>query len=420
MIKGIKIKDNKKDIDENIIIYKRPEYVYIPLVVYEKTDCECLVNIGDKVLKGSVIGRRNDQFEIPIHSTISGTVIGIEEKYYLNGMQVKCVKIENDFIEKQDNLRGAKYYITSYSKEDFISLLKNCAVIGMGGSGFPTYLKYQKELNTIIVNAVECEPFINSDYQTALMYTEDILEGIDAIMEINNLEQGIIAINENNKEIKDKFEHYLGTYPKIKISMVKDIYPMGWERMLIQNVLNITYDKLPSEAGIVVNNINTIYAIYIALKYRRPLSSRIITVTGDGIEEAKNIRVKIGSSMKDIIKQYFPYKEADKVLFVAGGPMMGNCIATDDLIVTKSLNGILITNDTDEEVLPCIRCGRCITVCPVNINPIIIKDNVNDYNMLKDLHPEKCIECGLCSYICPSKIKIRERVRQAKKEIRRH
>ena len=143
MIKGIKIKDNKKDIDENIIIYKRPEYVYIPLVVYEKTDCECLVNIGDKVLKGSVIGRRNDQFEIPIHSTISGTVIGIEEKYYLNGMQVKCVKIENDFIEKQDNLRGAKYYITSYSKEDLQDWeIKIQKVLGNVNLQYTCELKY--------------------------------------------------------------------------------------------------------------------------------------------------------------------------------------------------------------------------------------------------------------------------------------
>jgi electron transport complex protein RnfC len=421
MAKGIKVTSNKSmSLKSDLVECKRPDIVYIPLANHSKLDCECLVKVGDKVLKGSVIGRRNDNIDLPIHSSVSGKVVGIEEKLYLNGAKVKCVAIENDFREKQEDLVGAKSDITSYSKETFIELLKKCAVTGMGGSDFPTYIKYQGDLNTIIVNAVECEPYITADQMMIRLHTDEILEAIDAIMEINNINKGVIAIKESNTEMKAKLEQYLGTYPKIYLVMMRNVYPMGWEKMLIKEALGIEYEKLPGEKGIVVNNVSTIYAIYKALKYKRPISSRIITVTGEVIKKPQNILVKIGTSMKDVINEFGGYKKASKVRFIAGGPMMGSCIESDDLIVTKNLNCVLVIPDKEEDALPCIRCGRCIEACPAFICPVLIKDNVKNFEVLKYLHPEKCIECGLCSYICPSKIRIRESVREAKKEIRRH
>jgi|LSQX01.3.fsa_nt_gb electron transport complex protein RnfC len=421
MARGIKVLDNKSmSLSDKVVEYKRPKIVYIPLVNHSKMDCECLVKKGDKVLIGSVIGRRNDNIDLPIHSSVSGTVIGMEDKLYLNGELVKCVAIKNDLIEKQEALVGARERISNYSKEDFVDLLKNCAVTGMGGSDFPTYIKYKGDLNTIIVNAVECEPYITADHMMIKLYADEILEAIDAIIEINKMDRGIIAIKESSIDMKQELEQYIGTYPKISIVTVRNVYPMGWERLLIEEALGVEYDKLPGEKGIVVNNVSTIYAIYEALKYRKSINRRIITVTGECISEPKNIMVKLGTSMQDIIKEFGGYKDVSKIRFIAGGPMMGKCIESDDVIVTKNLNCVLVIPDFDEEELPCIRCGRCIGACPAGITPVLIRDNVNNYEALKYLHPEKCIECGLCSYICPSKIRIRENVREAKKEIRRH
>ncbi len=405
MSKGIKVISNKNmSLSDELVECKRPEIVYIPLVNHQKMDCECLVNI-----------------ELPIHSSVSGKVIAIEEKLYLNGEKIQCVVIENDFREKQEELTGAKPTISSYSKETFIELLKNCAVTGMGGSDFPTYIKYQGDLKTIIVNAVECEPYITADHMIVKLYADEILETVDAIMEIYKMDKGIIAIKENSTDMRKHLEKYLGTYPKISIASVRNVYPMGWERLLIEEALGIKYDRLPSEKGIAVNNVSTLYAIYKALKYKRPISRRIVTVTGECIKKPKNYLIKLGASMRDVMKEFDGYKNGIKgVRFIAGGPMMGTCLENDDLIVTKGLNCVLVIPDESEEALPCIRCGRCIEACPANICPVLIKDNVRDYETLKYLHPEKCIECGLCSYICPSKIRIRESVREAKKEIRRH
>ena len=193
MAKGIKVISNKEmSLKKDLAEYKRPEIVCIPLVNHSKMDCECLVKIGDKVLKGDVIGRRDDNIELPIHSSVSGKVINIEDRIYLNGEKVKCVVIENDFREKQADLKGAKPKIDSYSKETFIELLKDCAVTGMGGSDFPTYIKYQTKLDTIVINAVECEPYITSDQMVVNLHADEILEAIDAIMEINKIKKVLL------------------------------------------------------------------------------------------------------------------------------------------------------------------------------------------------------------------------------------
>lgn len=419
MAKGIKITTSKNIFNgKELLEYKRPGIVYIPLVNYFKKDCTCLVEIGDKVLKGSVIGLREDNMALPIHSSVSGKVIGFKNKTYADGSKVKCVAIENDFKEKQLNFIGAKQILSNYSKEEFVELLKDCAVTGMSGNDFPTYIKYQGVLKTIIVNAVECEPFITSDAAIINLHADEILETIDAIMEINGINKCFIAIKEGNNQLKTKFKQFLGTYPKISIVIVKDIYPMGWERMLIKQVLGIKYNKIPGEKNIVVNNVSTIYSIHKALKYKHPISHRIVTVTGDGIKKPKNIVIKIGTSMKEVIDSVGGYKKNNAIRFIVGGPMMGKCIDTDDVIITKNVTGILIMANKTEEKISCVRCGRCTKICPVGLCPVLIKDRVKNIVPFSYLHPDKCIECGLCSYICPSKIDVRESVIEAKKIMR--
>lgn len=418
MLVGINLEKNKTmSIKNKVLEFKNPEYVYIPLVNHTNLNCESLVKKGDKVYKGSIIGIRKDHFEIPIHSSVSGKVINIEQKPYLNGELVNCVVIENDFKEKVKNKKFAKRNIANYSKKEFIRILKDCGIVGMGGSGFPTYIKYDTDLaiNTIIINGVECEPYITADYVLMRDKAEELLECLDAVMEINNIKEGIIVIKVGNEIIKEEFEKYIGTYPNIRLVEVNDIYPMGWEKHIIKAVLNVSYNKLPIEKNIVVNNVTTLYTIYEALKYNKPVIEKLITVTGSNVKKPQNIIVKIGSSSKDIIEFIGGYNEPKEIKFIAGGPMMGTTIASDDLVVSNNLNCLLVMDDYQiDPRINCMRCGKCVSVCPAKLSPILIKNSINNPERLKDYHPEKCIECGLCSYICPSKIEVREFVKKAK------
>lgn len=415
---GIKLLLNKKmSIKNKIPSFDKPNYVYIPLVNHTNLACECCVKKGDKVYKGSVIGRRNDHFQLPIHASVSGSVVGIEERPYLNGALVKCVVIENDFKEKVVDNFPPKKDITDYTAREFVNILRDCGIVGMGGSGFPTYVKYDTKMpiNTILVNGVECEPYITADYVLMRDHAEEILECIDAILEITGATKGIIAIKVHQPEIKKEFKKYMGTYPNIELIEVADLYPSGWEKSLIKQVLNIDYDKLPIEKGVVVNNVSTIYAIYEALKYHKPVMEKIITITGDKIEKPQNVVVKIGTQVKDLIDYIGGIKPGNKIKLIAGGPMMGVAILTDDLVVSNNLNCLLIMeNQNEHPYIECMRCGKCVNICPAKLSPVLIKNNVNNVEHLKYLQPEKCIECGLCSYICPSKVDVREYVKKAK------
>jgi electron transport complex protein RnfC len=418
MIVGVTLEKNKKmSIKNSILEFKKPNYVYIPLVNHTNLDCKPLVNVGDQVYKGSVIGLRNDKLTLPIHSSVSGKVIGIEEHPYLNGKNVKCVVIENDFKEKVENKSSARKDISNYTKEEFIAILKNCGVVGMGGSGFPTYVKYdtQEPINTLIVNGVECEPYITADFILMREKAEEILECIDAILEITGASKGIIAIIVDNPDLKEAFNKYLGTYPNISLVEVEDMYPMGWERNLIKYVLNTEYDRYPIEKGIVINNVSTIYAIYEALKYNKPVIEKLITITGEDIKKPQNILVKIGTKAADVIEFVGGVKKVKDLKLIAGGPMMGVSAQSDDLVISNNLNCLLIMrNKNNDPYINCMRCGKCVQVCPAKISPVLIKNALNNKDQLEYLQPKKCIECGLCSYICPSKVDVREYVRKAK------
>ena len=248
-------------------------------------------------------------------------------------------------------------------------------------------------------------------------YSEEILECIDSILEIMKIKKAYIVVKENSIEAIEKIKKYIGTYPNIELKLMPNMYPAGWERSIVEHILNKKYDKYPIEIGAIVSNVSTIYAIYEMLKYNRPLTERIITITGTGIKKPTNVKVKIGALLSEIIENIDGYKEIKNPLFIAGGPMMGTSLPTDELVVTKDLNCVLVIDDVETVNYPCINCGKCASVCPANIIPVLIMKNYNDEKKLKDLKPEKCIECGLCSYVCPSKIEVREFVRIAKGKV---
>lgn len=421
-MKGLRI-INKKEISlkSEMINFLNPNNVFIPLIIGTETNISVFVKKGDYVYKGNLLGKSQGKFSLPILASVSGTVIGFEEKYYLNGKKVKCIVIKNDFKELALNKYSVVENINQIKKETFIELLKNNSIVGMGGANFPTYIKYSTEqkIKTLIVNAVECEPYITADYVLIVEHAEEILECINAILKINGIDEAYIAIKKYNTKLINAFNKYIGTYPNIKIHETLNIYPMGWEKNVVESVLNRTYDKLPIEIGVVVNNVSTIYAIYESIKYNKPLTSRIVTFTGEGFENAKNINVKIGTSVREVIEKNLKYKNKSELLFIAGGPMMGNSIPSDDIIVTPNLNCVLVIPKNKElESINCLRCGLCMQYCPAKLTPVLIKDNLNNSDKLKSYQVNRCIECGLCSFVCPSKINVRDYVRRAKKIIR--
>lgn len=421
MITGKKIPNRKTmSIKNKIGVYNKMKYVYIPLISGNDTNITVAVKKGDYVYKGSVIGKRKGNLRIPIHSSVSGTVIDYEEKYASNGKKVKCIVIENDFLDALEN-EYENNDITKYTKKQFIKTIQECGIVGLGGSGFPTYVKYNtdQKINTLIVNAVECEPYITADYVLIREKCEEILETIDAIREINGIDEAIIAIKSHNIELKQIIDNYIGTYLKIKIVLVPNIYPMGWEKNLVKYIKKTDYNKIPIEKGIVVNNVSTIYAIYEALKYHKPLTERIITFTGENLKRPQNVLVKIGTSASEIIKKVGG-KNNEDALYVAGGPMMGVGIPTEDIIINCNDNCILVLNNIKQEIeTTCLRCGKCVEICPAKLSPVLIGESLEKIDKLKKLEPTRCVECGLCSYICPAKINVREKVRQAKQILRK-
>ena len=403
---GLKLPTFKTmSLENELVEYLKPSVVSIPLVVGADSNVKALKNIGDKVLKGEIIGIREGALELPIISSISGTITSIDVID-----KVTHIVIENDFNETQYNETTRD--IMNISKEEFIKIIKDCGIGGMGGSGFPTYVKYNinDKIDTLLVNAIECEPYITADYTIIKKHAKEIIEGINAILKINNIDNAIIAVKEHNKELFEEFKKY--SNDKIIFKTTKNIYPAGWERQLIKETTGKTYKILTKEAGIIVNNVSTIYAIYNALKYNLPATERIVTFTGN-LDKPTNVLVKIGTSSKEVIN-YLGNTLSDEDIIISGGPMMGNHVL-NDIYINPSINNILVINNYKEDMpTECLRCGKCVNVCPAGLCPVLIKDNFRNKEKLSYLEPSKCIECGLCSYICPAKINVREKVKLAK------
>lgn len=399
---GMRLPKHKKMSMHKLNTYLKPKKVYIPNISIKNSK----FSINDKVLMGDVLGL--DSKGNKIYSSVSGVVVDFEK---VN--DISYIVIKNDLKEK-NNFKDNEY--SSISKKEFISILKENSIVGMGGAGFPTYIKYQAdEIDTLIINSVECEPFITSDYALFMKYTNEILDTISLILKINSIKEAIVAVKENNTSLIKKINSYISKYENIKLYLVKDKYPAGWERRLIKEVKGVVYDRLPIEKKIVVNNVSTIYQIGLSLNNSIPLIERVVTFTGDGIKRPCNVKVKVGTKVCDVLDTLGVYKDT---IIIQNGPMMGKR-ADENLIVTPTLNCVLVLKEKKHDRLNiCLRCGKCADVCPAGLCPVMIKDNITDIDELRKLQPEKCVECGLCSYVCPSKINVREYIKDAKEKVK--
>ena len=396
---GYKLPHHKHMSMNELKSFLNPKDIYL-----EQGDSKLLV--GDYVYKYQTIGHK-ERFNVPIISSVSGTVVDIKDGY---------IKIKNDLLEKTEK-EIINRNVSKIKKEEFLDIIEKAGIIGMGGAGFPTHMKYKtdKNIELLIVNAVECEPYITADYSIMNEKCNELLEGINNIIRINKINNAILAIKKTNVEVIKKFKEILDKYPKIELRIVRDIYPMGWERTLIKEVTKKEYNILPIELGIVVNNISTIFAINNALKHDIPLVERIVTITGENVKNPGNVMVKIGTSVNEILK--FMGGIHDDSILISGGPMMGVEINKTDYIKPQMNCILVLPKPKEENIINCLRCGKCVSACPANLAPVLIKECSNKEELIK-LQVNKCISCGLCSYICPSRIDLRNIVNEKKEVIK--
>lgn len=408
---GIKLQNHKKiSITDNIEEFDSPNFVYIPLSNRGDDNTTVFIKKNDYVYKNQLIAKVKGKYAIPIFSSVSGVVSDIIPENTIHG-KLKCAVIKNDFKELEEE----RNRVEIKTKEEFIKLLYDCGVVGLGGGAYPTYLKYKqaKNIETLIVNCVEGEPYVTSDYMIVNNYIQDVLETLDKIMNIFDIKECFIAILVASDALKEKIKSHLVTYPKIKLIEVPNLYPMGWEKYLVRYIKHLDYDNIPTDKEIIVNNISTIYSIYEAFKYQKPQIDRIVTFSGDSINNPHNIRIKIGTKIKEVL----PKLSVSDSTIINGGVMMGR-VACPDTIITKESKAILfMKNVVTGDIKDCIKCGKCVRVCPVKLSPVVICDNVDNEYALKKLNVSKCISCGLCSYICPAKIEVRKYIKEALNKI---
>lgn len=295
---------------------------------------------------------------------------------------------------------------------ELITCLKEAGIYGLSGSFKPTYQKYQKA-KTLIVNAVECEPYVQADYAIAVNYMEEIKTMINTLLE-QLYDEVVIAFSGHDRTLVELFTTNFANVDKVRLLSLPNLYPLGWEKSLVRCIKHVDYDKDPLEVGCVVSNISTIYAIYEAYFLGKPLYERVITVITDN--KKQNVWVRNGMKVKDILQSLqIPYENKKIIL---GGLMMGKAV-TASTVVTLKDNAIFCIEQEKQIEQPCIRCGKCTNTCPVKLQPILIKEHL-DKKGLERLHPEKCIDCSICSYICPSRIPLKKYILKAKKQVDYH
>ena len=422
-IKGVYISEHKGHKELSSMTpygeYLNPEYVYIPLVEQD-TVCEALVNVGDKVKLGQLIAMKKGRFSSPIHASVSGEVVAIDTKmWHSSGRMVPTIQIKNDFLEtKVESIKENN--VSELTSEQIIEKIRDCGIVGLGGSGFPAYVKYMGNcpIDTVIINAVECEPYISDNYTIMKNQMDELISGIKFIMRAVDAHKAFLAIKKNKVELIKKMQPYFDAEPDINMFFVKDEYPAGWEKYLVQRIVKKTYNNLPSEVGAVVNNAATALAIYRAVTYNMPLVEKMITISGRGLKNPQNVYVKIGTKLNDIIKSMGGYTDdLGEAYFIAGGPMTGKSIPFDSMVVNSALTSVIVMPKLiDDTVYSCLGCGKCVENCPAFLSPVQIKNalDAGDKELLKEYHAEKCMQCGLCSYICPSRIELTESVAKAK------
>ncbi len=389
-----------------IMTLPAPQRAIIPLQQHIGAPCKPLVKVGDVVKIGQKIGESDQYIAAPIHASVSGKVIAVTEMPLLNGTETLSVVIENDGNDTMIEREAHDY--TKLSPEKIVKIIKEAGVVGMGGAGFPTYVKASpaKPIDTVLVNGAECEPYLTCDHRLMLEQPQQMIEGLKIMMQAVGATKGIIGVEVNKMDAIKVLEDLCTHEENISVVGLKVKYPQGAEKQLIKAALGreVPSGTLPAEVGCLVNNVHTLIAVAHAMA---GISSyeRVVTVAGAGVYDPRNLLVRIGTPLQELVD--FCGGMGQPAIIVAGGPMTGQIVQTLEGPVVKNLSAVLLlaSEEIDYELNnPCIRCARCVDHCPAGLLPNILAE-YSDYGMYEKaekLNIMDCIECGMCSFVCPA------------------
>lgn len=407
------------------VLLPKGELVF-PLSQHIGAPAKPVVAKGDKVLVGQKIAEASGFVSSNIHSSVSGTVKALEKRLTVQGNMVDSIIIENDHEYLKVDGFGVERDYTGLSKEEIRNYVKEAGIVGLGGAGFPTHIKLtpkdDSKIDYVIVNAAECEPYLTSDYRMLLEEPEKLIGGLKIILRLFDKAKGIIAIEDNKPEAIEKIQGLTAHEENVKVHVLRTKYPQGGERQLVYAVTGrkLNSKKLPSDVGCVVDNVDTVIAIYQAVAMSTPLIRKIITVTGDAIQNPCNLNVATGIEYSELLEAAGGFKE-QPMKIISGGPMMGNAMYNYKVPVTKVSSAFLglLTDTAAVEESPCIRCGKCITVCPLQLMPFELAalSNRRDEDGFVKHDGMECCGCGCCSYICPAKRSLSQSIMQARASV---
>lgn len=405
---------------EDVMVYPLSQHIGAP--------AKAVVAVGDRVLKGQLIAEAGGFISAPVFSSVSGTVKAIENRLVVNGNNDECIIIENDRENETVSDFGKDRSLDSLSAEDIVDIIKKAGIVGLGGAGFPTGVKVSPKnannIDTVIINGSECEPYLTSDYRLMLERNEEIIKGIKAVLKALPNAKAVIGIENNKPEAIKILDEKTSSEDKISVCPLKTKYPQGGERQLIYAITGrkINSKMLPADKGCIVLNTASCYAIYEAVYKNMPLIHKVMTITGEAVHSPCNVDVPLGVSHSYVLEKCGGAKD-DVVKFISGGPMMGMAMSSLNVPVVKTSSSILAFSKDDVAALPqsaCIHCGRCVKACPQILVPQMMAKAVRSQNMdrFDELGGMECIECGCCTYVCPAKIPLTQMFKLGKAELR--
>ena len=423
-----------KEITSTLAIVKMPlpQKVVVPMQQHIGAPCELLADVekiekGTEVKAGQKLGDNKGFVSAPVHAPISGTVVDIGPYNHPLGMKINAVTIESDGHDEWDENIKPAGSLEDLSADDIRKIVREAGIVGLGGATFPAHVKLSppedKPIDVVIINGAECEPYLTADHRVMLEKTEEIVFGLKAMMKALGASEGIIGIEDNKPDAHKQVESMVAEEENIRVCTLPTKYPQGAEKMLIYVTTGrvVPAGALPMEVGIVNHNVGTAVAITQAIREGKPLVERVLTVTGSGVAKPANVQARLGTLASEVLDFCGGISEST-LKVVVGGPMMGLAQPSADIPVIKGTSGILALTDKDvylAESSPCIRCAKCVSVCPMNLMPTSIAQasEHGDYRRAEKLYALDCFECGCCSYICPSKIPLVQWIRIGKNEI---
>lgn len=427
---GVHPEENKITAEVATVVAPLPQQAIFPLSQHIGAPAKPVVNRGDKVKVGTLIAEANGFVSAPIYSSVSGTVLKVDTAIDATGYRKPAIYINVEGDEWEESIDRSETLETldkhpELTPEEIVNRIKVAGVTGMGGAGFPTFIKLcpppTAKAECVILNGVECEPYITSDYRLMMEHADEILVGLDLLMKGAKVERGYIGIEDNKPEAIKLFEQKTANDPRVEIVALAKKYPQGGEKQLVDAVINRQVPAppaIPVNVGAIVQNVGTAFAVYQAVMKNKPLFERYTTVTGKQLKNPGNFLVRMGTPMRELIDLCGGMPEGDnKVL--AGGPMMGKSVVSTDVTVCKGTNSITILTDADahrKAAQPCIRCGKCVSACPMGLEPYLLA-TLSSFKKWERLEAEQvtsCISCGSCQFTCPSHRPILDNILQGK------